>query len=396
MNKCWASCAAKRTRRRGVARPLPDSDHMTAALALARRNLGNTAENPSVGCVIVSAAGDVVGRGWTAPGGRPHAETEALARAGGAAKGATAYVTLEPCAHHGQTPPCVEALIKAGVKRVVIGTLDPDPRTCGKSVQRLEAAGVGVTMDICREAARDSVLGFASRIRRGRPAITLKLATSLDGRIATSSGASQWITGELARKSGHMLRAEHDAMLVGSGTAVADNPDLTCRIEGLEGRSPVRVIADGRLRLPLTSKLVLTAKDHPTWVVTAKGENQARQKALRETGVEVLEVGRTKAGELDLGAALHQLGARGLNTVLVEGGSRLAGALMRNSLVDRVVWYRAPLIIGGDGRAALEAMDVADLADAPRLKRRSIDPIGEDVAETYEIEGVTDALFEVN
>ncbi len=396
MSRFWGSCAATTKKRVRVEHRAQDIAHMKSALALARRHLGNTGENPSVGCVIVDTAGNVSGRGSTARGGRPHAETLALAQAGPAAKGGSAYVTLEPCAHRGATPPCVDALITAGVSRVVIGTKDPDPRTAGKSISKLEGSGIEVVSDTCRADAQEAILGFTSRIKRGRPAVTLKMATSLDGKIATHSGHSQWITGEAARKAAHLLRSEHDAIMVGSGTAVEDNPDLTCRIEGLEDRSPVRIVADGRLRLPLTSNLVTSAVDHPTWVITAKAENKPRQKALKDAGVEIIEVGRNPTGELDLSEALNVLGARGLNRVLVEGGSHLAASLLRTHLVDRVIWYRAPLVIGGDGRPAFEAMAVGQLNDAVGLKRISLETIGKDVTETYEIHGVTDALFGVD
>lgn len=372
-----------------------DQDMMRAALGLARRHLGATAENPSVGCIILDENGHVAGRGWTARGGRPHAEPQALERAGTRARGGTAYVTLEPCAHKGKTPPCVDALIAAGLKRVVIATLDPDPRTAGKSITKLKAAGIEVTVGILEDAARSQLLGFASRTKRGRPAVTLKLATSLDGKIATHTGESQWITGEPARKAAHMLRAEHDAILIGSGTALEDNPHLGCRVEGLEDRSPVRVVADGRLRLPLTSKLVKTAKDIPTWVITIKGENKKREDALRDAGVRLIGTGMTATGEMDMEEGLRELGERGINSVLAEGGSHLAASLMRDHLVDRIVWFRAPMVIGGDGRAALEAFGTDQLADAMRFCRTAFCAIGDDVAETLEIDGVTQKLFEV-
>ncbi|MCK5275514.1 MAG: bifunctional diaminohydroxyphosphoribosylaminopyrimidine deaminase/5-amino-6-(5-phosphoribosylamino)uracil reductase RibD, partial [Alphaproteobacteria bacterium] len=220
---------------------------MRAALALAGRGLGRVWPNPAVGCVLVDRDGRVTGRGWTQPGGRPHAETEALARAGGAAKGATAYVTLEPCVHHGQTPPCADALIEAGVARVIAATEDPDPRVKGGGLGRLRDAGIAVEAGLLREEAELLNAGYLMRQREGRPVVTLKLATTLDGRIATHAGESRWITGEAARARGHMMRARHDAIMVGIGTALADNPTLTCRLPGLEDRSPVRIVVDARL-----------------------------------------------------------------------------------------------------------------------------------------------------
>jgi len=231
---------------------------MRSALELARRGLGIVAPNPAVGCVLVQG-GRVVGRGWTQPGGRPHAETEALRRAGAASRGAVAYVTLEPCCHWGQTPPCTDALVAAGVRRVVVGAEDPDPRVSGRGIERLRAAGIEVELGICAEAAAELAAGFLLRMRAGRPLVTLKLATTLDGRIATHGGESQWITGPLARQRAHALRADHDAIMVGSNTAVVDDPLLTCRLAGLAARSPVRIAVDSRLRVPLTHKLVAGA-----------------------------------------------------------------------------------------------------------------------------------------
>ncbi len=376
-----------------------DTEHMKAALGLARRNLGSTASNPSVGCVIVQPEHNrVIARGWTAEGGRPHAETQALARAGDAATGATAtgataYVTLEPCAHDGQTPPCATALMNAGIARVVVGIGDPDPRTAGKGIAALRKAGVEVCEGVCAAEAREMNLGFFSVVLRGRPLVTLKLATSLDGRIATHTGDSKWITGKAARAAGHLLRAEHDAILVGSNTALVDDPDLTCRIEGLEYRSPVRVVADGRLRLPLTSKLVVTAKATPTCILTSAKGPKERRKAFKDLGVDLIDVPETPGQGLHMDKALEALAARGITRLLVEGGSRLAGSLIAHHLVDRVVWFRAPLILGGDGRAALEALGVDKVADGVRLKRLSSEDIGADVTEIYEIEGATDGLF---
>src|SRR5918994_6733853 len=227
-----------------------DRAHMAAALALSRRGLVNTWPNPAVGCVIVRE-GRVVGRGWTQPGGRPHAETEALARAGDQARGATAYVTLEPCSHWGRTPPCCDALIAAGVARVVVATGDPDPRVDGRGMRRLREAGIAVDQGLLEAEARAVIAGFVRRITRGLPLVTLKLATTLDGRIATASGESRWITGAAARRAAHALRARHDAVLVGSGTVLADDPDLTCRLPGMERGVPIaRVVADARLRTP--------------------------------------------------------------------------------------------------------------------------------------------------
>lgn len=367
-----------------------DYGHMQAALALAARGLGRTWPNPAVGCVIVrpGAARDgaddrVVARGWTQPGGRPHAETEALSRAGAAATGATAYVSLEPCAHHGRTPPCAEALIAAGIARCVVAATDPDPRVSGSGLRRMRDAGIAVAEGLCAGEAEALNEGFFLRIRLGRPLVTLKLATTLDGRIATHTGESRWITGKLARERTHLMRAQHDAIMIGAGTAVADDPELTCRVAGLEACSPVRVVVDGRLRLPLTAKLVAGARDHPTWVVTREGADLLRREALRECGVDVLEAPVDDGGELAPAAVLQLLGGRGITRVLVEGGGRLAAALLREGLVDRLAWFRAARIIGGDGVPAAAAFGIDRLEQAPQFVPMSVARVGEDLLEIY-------------
>ncbi len=357
-----------------------DLAHMQAALSLARRGLGAVWPNPAVGCVIVKDA-RVVGRGWTAKGGRPHAETIALAQAGAAAAGATAFVTLEPCSHHGKTGPCADALIAAGIGRVVAAMEDPDPRVSGRGVERLRAAGVAVDVGCCSEAAAEINAGFFLRIGGGRPLVTLKLATSLDGRIATRSGESQWITGPSARAAGHRLRAENDAILVGSGTALADNPELTCRLAGLEDRSPVRLVVDGHLRLPLTARMVMTADRRPTWLITRSGNDPERLRAYAACGVEIIEVPMAADGKVDLPLAFGELARRGLTRVLVEGGAHMAAALMRHDLIDRLAWFRAPLLLGGDAMPALVSFGADRLAAAPRFKRLAVAELGGDLFE---------------
>jgi len=354
---------------------------LRAALALAARGLGRTWPNPAVGCVLVRDR-RVVGRGWTQPSGRPHAETEALARAGEAARGATAYVSLEPCAHIGKTPPCADALIAAGVRRVVAAVEDPDPRVAGRGLARLREAGIIVATGVCSAEAAELNAGFFLRLRAGRPLVSLKLATSLDGRIATPTGDSKWITGEVARRRAHLLRATHDAILVGTGTALADDPELTCRLPGLAERSPVRVVLDRQLRLPAAAKLLATARDVPTWIVTAAGGEATRRAALQQAGVEFIEV-PTSSGRLSLSATLAALGARGVTRLLGEGGSALAGDLLQEDLVDRIYWFRAPLVIGGDGVAAAQAFGVTRLADAKRFERVDTEAVGTDLLEVY-------------
>ena len=354
---------------------------MRSALALARRGPGRVWPNPAVGCVI-ARDGRVVGRGWTQPGGRPHAETEALARAGAAAHGATAYVTLEPCCHWGRTPPCADALIAAGVRRVVIACEDPDPRVAGGGLAALRAAGLSVEAGLCAAEAADINAGFFQRIRLGRPLVTLKLATSLDGRIATATGQSRWITGPAARERAHLLRATHDAVLVGPGTALADDPLLTCRLPGLEDRSPVRIVLDRSLRLPATLRLFTEARETPSWVVTSAVADPGRRAALEKLGITVIAVEPDATGGLDLAATLRALGYKGLTRLLVEGGGGLAASLLRAGLVDRLVWLHAPLLIGGDGIPAVAAVGLA-LDGAPRFERLSAETVGGDLLETY-------------
>lgn len=359
-----------------------DADFMKMALALAERGLGQVAPNPAVGCVIVRD-GLVVGRGWTQPGGRPHAETEALARAGDLARGATAYVTLEPCAHHGRTGPCAEALIEAGVARVVGAVADPDPRVAGKGFAMLEKAGVEVDEGICFEQARHLNEGFFRKVKDERPLVTLKIASSADGRIATKTGHSRWITGERARKHGHLLRATHDAIMIGSATAIVDDPSLTCRLPGLERRSPIRIVADGRLRLPLTSALVREARETPLWLLTLADSDADRRAAFLSCGVELIDVPTGADGLMDMKAAMKILAGHGLTRVLIEGGSRLASSLVRSHLVDRIEWFRSSTIIGGDGYPAIAAFGVERADAAPKLTLTASLALGEDTLSSY-------------
>ena len=371
------------TKIKNGATPL-DVSNMQAALALAGRGLGNVWPNPAVGCLIIDRDGVVVGRGWTQPGGRPHAETEALKQAGARAQGATAYVSLEPCDHHGQTPPCSQALIDAGVARVVVGCQDPDERVSGKGLRRLEAAGIEVVAGVCRDEAERLNKGFFLRTQEGRPLFTLKSASTLDGRIATHTGDSQWITGDLARKTGHGLRLDHDAIMVGIGTALVDNPMLTCRLDGLEDKSPVRIVFDSRLRLPLTHNLVATARKFPTWIVTLPGNEGERLKAFENSGVVIIEIDPDKDGYPDLTLAAHEMGRRGLTRVLIEGGSHLAASFLKHNLIDRVAWMRAPRVIGGDGIPAVMAFGVEELEQTADFKRVAAREAGCDLIELYE------------
>lgn len=358
---------------------------MRAALTLAARGLGQVAPNPAVGCVIVKD-GRVVGRGWTQPSGRPHAETEALRQAGRAALGATVYVSLEPCAHHGQTAPCAEALIAAGVKRVVAALEDPDPRVAGRGVALLREAGIAVELGVARQQAERLNAGFLKRIIKGQPLVVLKLATSLDGRIATHSGDSRWITGELARRRAHLLRSRADAILVGSGTAIADNPRLDVRLPGLEDRRPLRVVVDGRLRLPLTHELVAGAAERPTLLVTHEGNQAERLWAYQDAGVEVVQVATDADGHVSLDATLTLLGGRGITRLLVEGGGHLAASLLRGGLVDRLAWFQAPMVIGGDGVPAVSGFGVDRVAKAPRFLESAMTQLGRDRIDIFSLD----------
>ncbi len=355
---------------------------MRAALALARRGLGRVAPNPAVGCVIVRD-GRVLARGWTQPGGRPHAEAEALARAGAAAKGATAYVTLEPCSHHGKTPPCDQALIAAGVARCVVALEDPDPRVAGRGLAKLKAAGIAVELGLCREEAEAVNAGYLLQRREGRPLVALKLATTLDGRIATAAGESKWITGEAARARAHLLRARHDAVLVGAGTARKDDPRLDVRLPGLEAVRPLRVVLDGSLGLPLSHDLVARAAERPSCLVTGAELTEARLAPYRDAGLEILQVGRDAQGRLDLPEALRALGGLGLTRILVEGGGRLAAALLQADLVDRLYWFRAPKVIGAEGRPAVAELNLEALSGAPGFTRAGRETLDGDVLETF-------------
>lgn len=355
---------------------------MRAALGLAARNLGQTWPNPSVGCVL-ARDGVVVGRGWTEIGGRPHAETEAIRRAGAAAAGATAYVTLEPCDHYGRTGPCSLALIGAGVSRVVVAIEDRDPRVSGGGIARLRAAGIDVSVGLMAEEAAALAQGFLSRVTQSRPMVALKLATSLDGRIATASGASRWITGEEARAYAHLLRAQYDAILVGTGTAMADDPRLDCRLPGLTARSPVRIVLDRQLRLPVDSQLARNAASHPSWIVTSNGADQNRRAAFRAQGFELIDLATDADDLLDPAQILREVSNRGITRLLVEGGGRLAASLISAGLVDLLYWFRAPSLIGGDGREAVAALGLLTPDQAQRFTLTRTTRCGVDTLETY-------------
>lgn len=357
------------------------SAHMAHALALGRRGLGRTWPNPAVGCVLVRD-GRIVGRGWTQPGGRPHAEVMALRQAGQAARGATAFVTLEPCAHHGETGPCADALIAAGVTRVVAAIEDPDPRVSGKGLAMLRAAGVQVETGLGADQARRDLRGFLLNRTEGRPDVTLKLAMTLDGRIATASGESQWITGAEARRAVHAMRASHDAVMVGAGTARADDPSLNVRGIGVT-HQPVRVVVSRKLDLPLTGKLALSAGEIPLWLIHGPDVPPALASAWDGLGARRFAV-PLSGRQIDLRAAMAALGQAGLTRVFCEGGGQLAASLLAAGLTERLALFSAGCVIGAEGQPGIGALGIGRLAEAPRLHLREIRPLGPDMLSLWE------------
>jgi diaminohydroxyphosphoribosylaminopyrimidine deaminase/5-amino-6-(5-phosphoribosylamino)uracil reductase len=363
-----------------------DERFMALALALGRRALGNAWPNPAVGAILVRDENGepvVVGRGWTQPGGRPHAETEAIRRAGAAARGATLYVTLEPCSHHGKTPPCADAIIAAGITRVVSALEDPNPEVAGKGHARLRAHEIKVDIGVGTAEAARAHAGHISRIRSGRPHVTLKLAVSADGKVALAGRQPAAITGQSARDRVHLMRAQNDAIMVGIGTVLCDDPQLTCRLPGMASRSPVRVVLDTQLRLPLARALVTTAQAAPTWVVAGPDASTEAQQTLQSHGLKVFRVGAHGA-QLDLAAVMTLLAQQGITRLMVEGGPILAAALVAENLLDEAVLLRSRRSIGGEGINALEGMPLTALTQSPHLRARAIESLGEDIAETFE------------
>ena len=357
-----------------------DRRFMALALGLGRRGQGNAWPNPAVGCVLVKD-GRIIGRGWTAPGGRPHAETQALAQAGAGAAGATAYVTLEPCAHHGQTPPCAAALVGAGVARVVVATRDEDPRVSGRGLQMLRDAGISVQTGVLEAQAQADLAGFFKSTRHGLPFLTLKLASSFDGRIATATGESQWITGPTARHHVHGLRLRHDAVMVGAGTARSDNPMLNVRGFG-DVAQPVRVVLSRRLDLPLDGHLARSAATVPLWLCHGPDANPALVQAWSAMGARLFEC-PVQGAHLAPKAVLQALAAAGLTRVFCEGGSALAAALLADDLVDQLVGYTAGLVIGAEGFPGIGAMGLDRLGAAARFQLRHTQPLGGDVVHIW-------------
>ena len=357
-----------------------DQRFMELALTLGRRGLGRTWPNPAVGAVIVED-GDIVGRGWTQPGGRPHAEVEALRRAGEAARGATMYVTLEPCSHFGKSPPCADAVIAAGIARVVSALEDPNPEVAGKGHARLRAAGITVDVGIGAEDAERDHAGHIRRMREGRPQATLKLAISADGKAGAAGRRPIAITGDEVRERVHLMRAQSDAIMVGIGTALADDPLLTCRLPGMAACSPVRIVLDSALRLSVASRLVGGAREVPVWVIGAATASEAAEKALREKGVEVL---RVSENERPLAPVLKLIAGRGITRLLVEGGPTLAASLLKADLVDEAVLFHSRKVVGADGIDALDGLPLTALTHSARLQIVSSDAVGPDQRDVLE------------
>ena len=339
-----------------LSKPLSEDERfMAAALDLGRRDLGQTWPNPAVGALIVAHRDGepvIVGRGWTQRGGRPHAEAVALAEAGDAAFGATIYVTLEPCSHQGRAGPCADAIIAAGIRRVVSAIEDPDERVKGDGHAKLRAAGIATTLGVMAEEATRAHRGHITRVLLGRPYILVKLALSADEKVGLAGPSPLAITGPEAAAHVHMMRAESDAIMVGVGTVIADDPQLTCRLPGMEDRSPVRIVADSSLRIPLASRLVRTARSVPLWVLTSPGASPERERLLADAGVEVIRVPVGVQGRLDLNTAMQSLGGRGITRLMVEGGPTLVADLLVNNLVDDMALLKSPVVVGEAGIAA--------------------------------------------
>jgi diaminohydroxyphosphoribosylaminopyrimidine deaminase/5-amino-6-(5-phosphoribosylamino)uracil reductase len=361
-----------------------DQRFMQLALALGRRGQGRTWPNPAVGAVVVKD-GVIVGRGWTQPGGRPHAEPVALSQAGEAARGATLYVTLEPCSHVGKSPPCADAIIAAGIARVVSAIEDPNPEVAGQGHARLRAAGIIVDIGLGAQQAAYDHAGHFRRIRDRRPHVILKLAVSADDKIGAAGRKPVAVTGEAARARVHLLRAQCDAVLVGIGTVRADDPVLTCRLPGMEARSPVRVVLDRALRISGTSRLVHSARAAPLWVMTSNLSEAPAAMKLGAAGAQVIRVATTSSPPgLDLMGVLHALAQKGITRLLVEGGARVASSFVAAGLVDEVWLLRGPDTIGAEGVAALDALPLSAIAGSPAFKVRASETLQNDTLTIYE------------
>ncbi len=352
---------------------------------MARRTLGQTWPNPSVGAVIVRPGypATVIARGWTMAGGRPHAERVALEKAGERAKGCTLYVTLEPCAHHGKTPPCTDAIIEAGISRVVSSAHDPDPRVAGAGVSKLREAGIEVTERVLVDEGNRISRGHALRVTQNRPMVQLKLAVGSDGLIPQGEGEPVWVTGDEARAHGHLLRARCDAILVGRGTVEADDPILTCRLPGMGERSPVRVVLDSQLKLPGDAKLLASMNEAPLWVFCSEDTSKEASSHLADAGVEVVRVAPAQFGGLAPSALLGVFAERGITRVLIEGGPLVAGSFWREKLVDEVYAYQGPEPAGASGLKALSAVGIDAIETSPSFTLDETRSLGRDNLSIY-------------
>src|ERR1700675_3537715 len=361
-----------------------DQRFMQLVLTLGRRGQGRTRPNPAVGALVVKD-GVIVGRGWTQPGGRPHAEPEALKRAGEAARGATLYATLEPCSHFGKSPPCADAIIAAGVARVVSAIEDPNPEVAGQGHAKLRAAGIKVDIGLgAAEAARDHA-GHFRRVREKRPHVILKLAVSSDDKIGAAGHKPVAITGEAAKTRVHLLRSQCDAVLVGIGTVLADDPLLTCRLPGMEARSPVRLVLDRALRIPGTSRLVHSARETPLWVLTSDLSEAPAAMKLGAAGAQVIRVAATtKPPGLNLPAVLHALSEKGITRLLVEGGAKVASSFVATDLVDEIWLLRGPEAVGACGVPALDALPLTSITQSPGFRVRASEKLNKDTLTVYE------------
>jgi diaminohydroxyphosphoribosylaminopyrimidine deaminase / 5-amino-6-(5-phosphoribosylamino)uracil reductase len=365
-----------------------DRRYMQLALAVGRRGLGRTHPNPAVGAVVVKD-GDIVGRGWTQPGGRPHAEPVALAQAGESARGATLYVTLEPCSHVGKSPPCADAIMAAGITRVVSAIEDPNPEVAGQGHAKLRKAGIEVDVGLEAEEAARVHAGHFRRVREHRPHVIVKLAVSSDDRIAAADHRPVAISGEAAKARVHLLRAQCDAILVGIGTVLSDDPLLTCRLPGMEARSPVRVVLDRALRIPAKSRLVHSARSTPLWVVTSELAEAPAAAMLGAAGAQVIRVASTPTG-LNLPEVLRILAERGITRLLVEGGARVASAFVSAGLVDEFWLLRGPGAIGTDGVAALGALPLTTITQSQAFRVHASESLDSDTLTIYERAGTAD------
>ena len=364
---------------------------MQTALRLAQRGFGKTWPNPTVGCVIVDTSElqkKVIGSGFTQPAGSDHAESVAIKQAlnrYGKDKlfGATLYTSLEPCCHQGKTPPCTELIINNGISTVVVGCKDPDSRVSGQGIDILREAGIEVLENVLRHESESLNAGFFTRLKLGRPLVTMKVATSADGQIATAMGKSKWITSELARKRAHLMRAQYDALIVGIGTVLKDDPLLTCRLNGLEDRSPIRVVIDSNLRINPSCNLVLTSVEVPTWIFTVGNKDAKSLYQFQKNGTELISVSENENGLVDLNEVLDILGDRGISRVLSEGGSILNSSLIRSNLVDQIAWFRSTKLIGGDGRSVLESIGVKDVDDMIEFELTKRESIGDETLDLY-------------